>query len=176
MGKTIRKIKFKMIQKYFAKNYLNICLILRSRRGSKENILDSNSTTEEAGLETGLLPVNKTEVKEEEATSPGAATEISYFLRVSFSPEFLEKKILGHPGVQVENTLHCPGVTEIFTRMMQEAAVRGVAVAGVGRVPRAYIALKPGFSLPGEELATWLNSRLEWRHRWGAEGKTSKKV
>lgn len=53
--------------------------------------------------------------------------------------------------------------------MMQEAAVRGVAVAGVGRVPRAYIALKPGFSLPGEELATWLNSRLEWRHRWGTE-------
>ena len=97
-----------MIQKYFAKKYLNICLILRSRRGSKENILDSNSTTEEAGLETGLLPVNKTsEAKEEEATSPGAATEISYFLRVSFSPEFLEKKILGHPGVQVGNTLHC---------------------------------------------------------------------
>lgn len=57
--------------------------------------------------------------------------------------------------------------------MMQEAAVRGVAVAGVGRVPRAYIALKPGFSLPGEELATWLNSRLEWRHRWGTEGETS---
>ena len=54
--------------------------------------------------------------------------------------------------------------------------MRGVAVAGVGRVPRAYIALKPGFSLPGEELATWLNSRLEWRHRWGAEGKTSKEM
>ena len=139
-----------MIQKYFAKKYLNICLILRSRRGSKENILDSNSTTEEAGLETGLLPVNKTsEAKEEEVTSPGAATEISYFLRVSFSPEFLEKKILGHPGVQVGNTLHCPSVTKnIYSHDAGGCGARRGGGGGGARAPGLHRA-QAGLFPPG---------------------------
>ena len=37
---------------------------------------------------------------------------------------------------------------------------------GVGVLPRAYVTLKQGFSTPGEELATWFNSRLDWRHRY----------
>ena len=73
-------------------------------------------------------------------------TKIDFFLHVSVSPSFLEKKVRTHPGVE-------------------EALVRGVPVEGVGEVPRAYVVLKPGFSIPGEELAAWINSRLEWRHR-----------
>ena len=73
-------------------------------------------------------------------------TKINFFLHVSVSPSFLEKKVRTHPGVE-------------------EALVRGVPVEGVGEVPRAYVVLKPGFSIPGEELAAWINSRLEWRHR-----------
>ena len=34
-----------------------------------------------------------------------------------------------------------------------------------GMVPRAYISLKSGFSITGEELLSWINARLEWKHR-----------
>ena len=51
-----------------------------------------------------------------------------------------------------------PGVCEVV--------VKGVAVEGVGTLPRAYVTIKPGFSVAGEELASWCNSRLEWRYRW----------
>ena len=43
--------------------------------------------------------------------------------------------------------------------------MKGVAVEGVGTLPRAYVTIKPGFSVAGEELASWCNSRLEWRYR-----------
>ena len=36
----------------------------------------------------------------------------------------------------------------------------------VASVPRAYVTIKSGFSVRGEELASWCNSRLEWRYRW----------
>ena len=72
--------------------------------------------------------------------------DLSYFLHVKVSPSYLESKISSHPGVA-------------------EVVVKGIIVEGVGRVPRAFISLKPGFSVKGEELAAWVNSRLEWRNR-----------
>ena len=73
--------------------------------------------------------------------------ELSYWLRVSVGTSQLEKEVEAHPGVG-------------------EVVVRGVHVPGVGVLPRAYVTLKQGFSLPGEELANWFNSRLDWRHRY----------
>jgi len=75
-----------------------------------------------------------------------AGEELSYWLRVSVSTGQLEREVAAHPGVG-------------------EVVVRGVHVPGVGVLPRAYVTLKQGFSTPGEELATWFNSRLDWRHR-----------
>jgi len=72
--------------------------------------------------------------------------ELSYFLNVTVSSSFLEKKILNHPGVD-------------------EVLVRGVNVDRIGMVPRAYISLKSGFLITGEELLSWINARLEWKHR-----------
>ena len=72
--------------------------------------------------------------------------ELQYWLPVSISTSYIEKKVMSHPSVS-------------------EAVVKGVDIEGVGSVPRAYVTIKPGFSVPGEELASWCNSRLEWRYR-----------
>lgn len=86
----------------------------------------------------------------------GEGEELEYWLPVSVCSSYIERKVGSHPGVS-------------------EVVVKGVAVAGVGTLPRAYVTIKPGFSLPGEELASWCNSRLEWRYRWegGREGALS---
>ena len=73
--------------------------------------------------------------------------ELQYWLPVSVSTSYIERKVESHPSVS-------------------EAVVKGVHVEGVGSVPRAYVTIKSGFSVPGEELASWCNSRLEWRYRW----------
>lgn len=123
----------------------------RSRRGSKEDIIDSNTDTESGAQDTQreiegeINHITKEEMEDLNATD-SKESEINYFLHVSIYPSFIEKKISTHPGVE-------------------EALVRGVPVEGVGQVPRAYVVLKQGFSIPGEELAAWINSRLEWRHR-----------
>jgi len=114
----------------------------RSRRGSQENILenDMGNTSVNNGTRGGPIP----EIVMEGDTSEGE--ELSYWLRVSVSTGQLEREIAAHPGVG-------------------EVVVRGVHVPGVGVLPRAYVTLKQGFSIPGEELASWFNSRLDWRHR-----------
>ena len=123
--------------------------ISRSRRGSKEDILDSNTESgakvTQGEAQGEISHIMKEEMEEANGTD-SKESEITYFLRVSVTPSFLEKKVSTHPGVE-------------------EALVRGVPVEGVGQVPRAYVVLKQGFSIPGEELAAWINSRLEWRHR-----------
>ena len=73
--------------------------------------------------------------------------ELQYWLPVSVSTSYIERKVESHPSVS-------------------EAVVKGVHVEGVGSVPRAYVTIKSGFSVPGEELASWCNSRLEWRYRY----------
>ena len=126
------------------------CDIFRSRRGSKEDILDSNAETggqATQGEAPGVINDITKEEMEEANNTDSTETRINFFLHVSVSPSFLEKKVRTHPGVE-------------------EALVRGVPVEGVGQVPRAYVVLKPGFSVQGEELAAWINSRLEWRHRY----------
>ena len=92
----------------------------------------------------------------ERLPSGGEGEELEYWLPVSVCSSYIERKVGSHPGVS-------------------EVVVKGVAVAGVGTLPRAYVTIKPGFSLPGEELASWCNSRLEWRYRWegGREGALS---
>ena len=123
--------------------------ISRSRRGSKEDILDSNTESGAKvtqGEAQGEISHITKEDMEEANGMDSKESEITFFLRVSVTPSFLEKKVSTHPGVE-------------------EALVRGVPVEGVGQVPRAYVVLKQGFSIPGEELAAWINSRLEWRHR-----------
>ena len=123
--------------------------ISRSRRGSKEDILDSNTESgakvTQGEAQGEISHITKEEMEDVNGTD-SKESEITYFLRVSVNPSFLEKKVSTHPGVE-------------------EALVRGVPVEGVGQVPRAYVVLKQGFSIPGEELAAWINSRLEWRHR-----------
>merc|ERR1719369_1760013 len=113
----------------------------RSRRGSQENILENNlgSSTVNNGTRGGPIP---------EIVMEGDTTgeELSYWLRVSVSTAQLEREVAAHPGVG-------------------EVVVRGVHVPGVGVLPRAYVTLKQGFSIPGEELANLFNSRLDWRHR-----------
>jgi len=113
----------------------------RSRRGSQENILENNlgGSAVNSGTRGGPIP----EIVMEGDT---AGEELSYWLRVSVSTGQLEREVAAHPGVG-------------------EVVVRGVHVPGVGVLPRAYVTLKQGFSTPGEELATWFNSRLDWRHR-----------
>merc|ERR1712110_639541 len=121
----------------------------RSRRGSKEDILDSNTESGAKvtqGEPQGEISHITKEEMEDANTTDANESEITFFLRVSVTPSFLVKKVSTHPGVE-------------------EALVRGVPVKGVGQVPRAYVVLKQGFSIPGEELAAWINSRLEWRHR-----------
>ena len=122
--------------------YIYYILPFRSRRGSQENILenDSGKTSLNNGTRGGLIP----EIVMEGDRLEGE--ELSYWLRVSVSTSQLEKEVAAHPGVG-------------------EAVVRGVHVPGVGVLPRAYVTLKQGFSIPGEELANWFNSRLDWRHR-----------
>jgi acyl-CoA synthetase (AMP-forming)/AMP-acid ligase II len=117
-------------------------LPFRSRRGSQENILenDSGKTSLNNRTRGGLI----SEIVMEGDRVEGE--ELSYWLRVSVSTSQLEKEVAAHPGVG-------------------EAVVRGVHVPGVGVLPRAYVTLKQGFSIPGEELANWFNSRLDWRHR-----------
>lgn len=121
------------------------CHYSRSRRGSKEDIIDSNTESSGAHVTQGETPGEINHITMEETDSK--ESEITYFLRVSVCPSFIEKKVITHPGVE-------------------EALVRGVPVEGVGLVPRAYVVLKQGFSIPGEELAAWINSRLEWRQRY----------
>jgi len=118
----------------------------RSRRGSRENILEKESqeNSVEEFVNTGGCEDNKEEESNMNGNQDGE--EIVYFLQVSVSTSFLEKKVLNHPGVS-------------------EVIVRGVEVEGVGKVPRAYVTLKTGFSVPADELVTWVNSRLEWRYR-----------
>jgi acyl-coenzyme A synthetase/AMP-(fatty) acid ligase len=114
----------------------------RSRRGSQENILENNfgSASVNNGTRGGPIP----EIVMEGDTSEGE--ELSYWLRVSVGTSQLEREIAAHPSVG-------------------EVVVRGVHVPGVGVLPRAYVTLKQGFSIPGEELANLFNSRLDWRHR-----------
>jgi len=114
----------------------------RSRRGSQENILESDSgkSSVNNGIQGGPIP----KIVMDGDNSGGE--ELSYWLRVSVGTSQLEKEVEAHPGVG-------------------EVVVRGVHVPGVGVLPRAYVTLKQGFSLPGEELANWFNSRLDWRHR-----------
>lgn len=128
-------------------NYLTIFFENRSRRGSRENILEKESqeNSVEEFVNTGGCEDNKEEESNMNGNQDGE--EIVYFLQVSVSTSFLEKKVLNHPGVS-------------------EVIVRGVEVEGVGKVPRAYVTLKTGFSVPADELVTWVNSRLEWRYRW----------
>ena len=136
-----------IFQRYFSVT----CDIFRSRRGSKEDILESNTDTgtgaqvTQGKAQADFIDVTKEEI-EDVNINESKETKINFFLHVSVSPSFLEKKVRTHPGVE-------------------EALVRGISVEGVGQVPRAYVVLKPGFSIPGEELAAWINSRLEWRHR-----------
>ena len=72
--------------------------------------------------------------------------ELQYWLPVLVSTSYIEKKVLAHPSVS-------------------EVVVKPVHIEGIGSIPRAYVTLKSGFSVPGEELASWCNSRLDWRHR-----------
>ena len=115
---------------------------VRSRRGSKENVLES---------EAEKIPTNGGDVKDEggegELTGDGEDGEdLQFWLPVLVSSSYIEKKVSAHPSVS-------------------EVVVKGVYIEGIGSVPRAYVTLKSGFSVPGEELANWCNSRLEWRHR-----------
>jgi len=161
----------------------------RSRRGSKENILETNNDENKVVDETveptmteilvtkcvskddpqpakcgenstksnrdnpvTVRSAAKSGINSVESGENGVFSnqsqgeELSYFLHVTVSSSFLEKKISNHPGVE-------------------EALVRGVNVERIGMVPRAYISLKSGFSITGEELLSWINARLEWKHR-----------
>jgi len=161
----------------------------RSRRGSKENILETNNDENKVVDETveptmteilvtkcvskddpqpAKCGENSTKSNRDNPVTVRSAAksginsvksgengvfsnqsqgeELSYFLHVTVSSSFLEKKISNHPGVE-------------------EALVRGVNVERIGMVPRAYISLKSGFSITGEELLSWINARLEWKHR-----------
>ena len=89
-------------------------LVVRSRRGSRENILDSNTETgaQETPGEVDIINMVKEEAEEVTDTKE---TDIRYFLHVSVAPGLLERKLRTHPGVE-------------------EALVRGVPVRGVGQV------------------------------------------
>ena len=125
---------------------------MRSRRGSNENILETETEKVAAGEAGPEVKEEKAEAepgeveKEKEREKEKEGEELQYWLPVSVSVSYIEKKVALHPSVS-------------------EVVVKGVDVEGVGCVPRAYVTIKPGFSVPGEELASWCNSRLEWRYR-----------
>ena len=79
---------------------------------------EENILAEEAGPGEG----------ETERAEAGEAGEVGLtsWLKVTVLPDLLERELLLHPAVA-------------------ECLVRGVAVQGVGLLPRAYITLKPGF-------------------------------
>ena len=122
-------------------------MTFRSRRGSQENILEKDITGK-TSLNNGLTThcAIPEIVMEGDGADFGDGKELSYWLQISVNSSLLEQEFAAHPGVR-------------------EAIVKGVHVAGVGVLPRAYVTLKEGFSIPGEELAGWFNSRLEWRYR-----------
>ena len=114
--------------------------IARSRRGSRENVLE----TEVEKIPTNGGDVTDDRLEGEMVEEDGE--ELQFWLPVMVSTSYIERKVSLHPGVS-------------------EVVVKGVDIEGIGSVPRAYVTLKSGFSVPGEELASWANSRLEWRHR-----------
>ena len=114
--------------------------IARSRRGSRENVLE----TEAEKIPTNGGDVTDDRLEGEMIEEDGE--ELQFWLPVMVSTSYIERKVSLHPGVS-------------------EVVVKGVDIEGIGSVPRAYVTLKSGFSVPGEELASWANSRLEWRHR-----------